>query len=51
MFFQLLSDDIDDLPDSVVLLVDKVTWIPELLKDARADSTNKSYNWGFIRFE
>ncbi|XP_053405894.1 uncharacterized protein LOC123561533 isoform X1 [Mercenaria mercenaria] len=41
------SDEIEDLPD---VLVDKVTWIPELLKDARADSTTKCYNRGFIRW-
>ena len=48
LFFQSYSGEIENLPD---VLVDKVPSIPEILKDARADSTTKSYNRSFMRWK
>lgn len=47
-FFQFYRQEIDALPTH---LADKVELIPECLKDARANSTMKTYSYGFERWK
>jgi integrase len=47
LFFQTHQDEIDELPD---VLVDRVTLLPEILLQSRAESTRKSYTNAFNRW-
>lgn len=47
LFFQSHRDEIDSLPE---ILVDKVTLLPDILLQSRADSTRKNYTNAFNRW-
>lgn len=47
LFFQSYSEDIEQLPD---VLADKVSLLPDLLKDSRAENTCSAYKRGFKRW-